>query len=131
MVFKSRSISPGFIPISRIKPAKDESTVGTVPIRSVLQPRITRIPGAEKREIQRRWSAHLQSIHLNLPFGYYVLSFAILSICSYKAFCRKMRSLLLQPASALPACRSALYRRSLNRWRSHPEIQLSAEPSFP
>ena len=64
-------------------------TVGSPPIRSVLLPEITRIPGAEKREIQRRWSAHLQSIHLNLPFRYCVLSFAILSICSCTAFCRK------------------------------------------
>ena len=41
------SISPGFIVISEIKPVKDESTGGAAPIRSVLQPWITRIPGAE------------------------------------------------------------------------------------
>ena len=41
------SISPGFIVISKIKPVKDESIVGAAPIRSVLQPWIARIPGAE------------------------------------------------------------------------------------
>ena len=124
------SISPGFIVISGIKPVKDESIVGAAPIRSVLQPGITRIPGAEKREIQRRWSAHMQSTRLNLPFRYCVLSFAILSICSYTAFCRKTRSLLPQQASALPACRSALHRRSLNHWQNRPAIPLSVELSF-
>ena len=60
-------ISPGFIVISKIKPVKDESTGGAAPIRSVLQPEITRIPGAEKREIQRRWSADMQSTHFESP----------------------------------------------------------------
>ena len=41
------SISSGFIVISEIKPGKDESTGGAALIRSVLQPWITRIPGAE------------------------------------------------------------------------------------
>ena len=111
------SISPGFILISGIKPFKDETTVEAAPIRSALQPEITRIPGAEKREIQRRRLADMQSTRLNLPFGYCVLSFAILSICSYKAFCRKMRFLHLQPASVLPADRSASRLRSLRRYR--------------
>ena len=101
-------ISPGFIVISKIKPVKDETTGGAAPIRSVLQPGITRIPGVAKQEIQRRWSAHMQSTRLNLPFRYYILSFAILSICSYTAFYRKIRSLLLQPASSLPSDSAAV-----------------------
>ena len=62
-------ISPGFILISRIKPFKDELTVGAAPIRSVLQVRITRIPSVAKQEIQRRRLADMQSTRLNLPFS--------------------------------------------------------------
>ena len=124
------SISPGFIVISKIKPVKDESTVGAALIRSVLQPWITRIPGAENGRSNDGGLLTCNPLILNLPFRYCVLSFAILSICSYTAFCHKIRSLLLQPASALPACRSALHRRSLNHWQNRPAIPLSAELSF-
>ena len=103
----------------------DELTVGAAPIRSVLQPWITRIPGAENGRSNDDGLLTCNPLILNLPFRYCVLSFAILSICSYTAFCRRIRFLLLQPASALPAFRSALHRRSWCRSAIPSSVELS------
>ena len=114
----------------QIKPGKDELTVGAAPIRSVLQPWITRIPGAEKTgDLMMRTAAFSSSLQISCSH-YLIFNLLDLLICFYTAFCRKIRSLLLQPASALPACRSALHRRSWCHWQNRPAIPLSAELSF-
>ena len=99
--------SSDFIFISRIKPVKDESIVGASPIRSVLQPWITRIPGAEKTGDLMRTAAFSSSLQISCSH-YLIFNLLDLLICFYKAFCRKRRSLLLQPASSLPSDSAAV-----------------------
>ena len=92
----------------QIKPGKDELTVGAAPIRSVLQPWITRIPGAEKTgDLMMRTAAFSSSLQISCSH-YLIFNLLDLLICFYKAFCRKRRSLLLQPASSLPSDSAAV-----------------------
>ena len=57
-------------------------------------------PGSPESRVQKNGRSNdgglltCNPLILNLPFRYCVLSFAILSICSYTAFCRKIRRLL-------------------------------------
>ena len=90
MALKRMPISPGFILIFRIKPVKDESTVEAAPFRSVLQPGITKISGAEKQEI---WWWRLHSAHLfkspvrNILYLIYLSALIQLSAAKYDPCC--------------------------------------------
>ena len=87
----------GFILISEIKPGKDELIVEAAPIRSVLQPWITRIPGAENGRSNDGGLLTCNPTRLNLPFSLRIKFCYFIYLLLY-SFLPQIRSLLLQPS---------------------------------